>query len=90
MARVSRKTKEKGTSVTAYNRIWKTAIYARLSNLNAGKQDTETLEVQIAYVKMNLESMPELQLVDIYADNGYTGINFERPEFEKLLSDLNL
>lgn len=88
MARVSRKTKEKGTSVTAYNRIWKTAIYARLSNLNAGKQDTETLEVQIAYVKMNLESMPELQLVDIYADNGYTGINFERPEFEKLLSDV--
>lgn len=88
MARVSRKTKEKDALVTSYNRIWKTAIYARLSNLNAGKQDTETLEVQIAYVKMNLESMPELQLVDIYADNGYTGTNFERPEFEKLLSDV--
>ena len=27
-------------------------------------------------------------LVDVYADNGYSGANFQRPEFERLMKDV--
>ncbi|SHK57232.1 recombinase family protein [Hespellia stercorisuis] len=89
MARVSRKNNDKTKKVSSY-RIWKTAIYARLSNINSGKEDDETLEVQIAYDRMNIDSKPDLELIDIYADNGFTGTNFERPEFERLLADIQM
>ena len=33
---------------------------------------------------------PDLKLADTYIDNGFTGTNFDRPEFERLMQDVKL
>ena len=32
--------------------------------------------------------MPDVTLYDIYIDDGYTGLNFERPEFRRMRNDI--
>ena len=52
MARVSKKVSAaQREAENAQHRIWKTAIYARLSDFDDVLRDTESLEVQISYIK---------------------------------------
>ena len=67
--------------------IYKTAIYARLSredNLNG----SESIENQLEYIKSYLASRPYLECVDIYIDNGFTGTDFDRPNWQRLMEDV--
>ena len=69
---------------------WQTAIYARLSIENSGKDDKgESIEGQIEICKEYVEEHPYLHLADVYTDNGWTGTNTNRPEFQRLLNDIN-
>lgn len=68
---------------------WETAIYARLSLENSGKDDDgESIDVQVNICREYIEEHPYLNLVDTYVDNGWTGTNTERPEFQRLLNDI--
>lgn len=66
-------------------KVYKVAIYARLSKEN---QNGEKIETQIEEIKNYIENRRIFELVDIYADNGYSGTNFQRPEFERLMEDI--
>lgn len=35
-----------------------------------------------------IKEHPELTLTDTYVDNGFTGTNFDRPEFERMMQDV--
>ena len=72
----------------APHRIWKTAIYARLSDFDDVLRDMESLEVQISYIKEYINHRDDLMLLDVFADKRCTGMNFDRPEFERLLKAL--
>lgn len=64
--------------------IHKTAIYARLSredNLN----QSDSIENQLSLLHDYVGNRPYLQLVGTYIDNGYTGTDFDRPEWQKLM-----
>lgn len=63
----------------------KTAVYARLS---AEKETDESIETQITMLHQYIAEHGELDLVDTYVDNGYTGTNFERPEFTRMMDDV--
>lgn len=65
-----------------------TAAYVRLSSENSGHDTDDTLQSQITLVRDYIRKQPELKLVDTYVDNGYTGTNFNRPEFERLMQDV--
>lgn len=65
-----------------------TAAYCRLSVENSGRKDEGTIETQIKMVKDYIEGNPELLLEDTYIDNGYTGTNFDRPEFLRMINDV--
>ena len=86
MARKSRKNKEK--QAECIQKKWLVAVYCRISKYNAGQCDAESLEVQSEYVVQYLDNKLEFQLVEIYLDNGYTGRNFDRPEFERMIQDI--
>lgn len=89
MARVSKKVSvAQREAENAPHRIWKTAIYARLSDFDDVLRDTETLEVQISYIKEYINHRDDLMLLDVFADKRCTGMNFDRPEFERLLKAL--
>ena len=54
--------------------IFPTAIYARLSVENSGKDDGgAALATQIEICKQYIDERPYLQLVKVYQDNGFTG-----------------
>lgn len=66
-----------------------TAIYARLSVENSGKEETkDVMKNQIEICKNYLKEQPYLNLVDTYIDNGCSGTKFDRPEFNRLMSDI--
>lgn len=89
MARVSKKVSAaRQEAENAQHRVWKAAIYARLSDFDDVLRDTESLEVQISYIKEYIDHRDDLMLLDVFADKRCTGINFDRPEFERLLKAL--
>ncbi len=69
--------------------IFPTAIYARLSVENSGKDDDgAAIENQIEVCKEYIREMPDLQLIKIYQDNGWTGTVMHRPAFDDLMEDV--
>ena len=67
-----------------FAKIYKTAIYARLSredNLN----QSDSIENQLALLNDYVGNRPFLHLVGTFIDNGYTGTDFDRPEWQKLM-----
>ena len=70
--------------------IFRVAIYIRLSREDLDKADsTDSLSVNnqktvlMEYVKKN-----GYTLVDVYIDDGYTGTNFDRPAFKRMIKDI--
>lgn len=74
------------------DQIWKVAIYARLSREDEKDEkyrgQSESIENQIKYLKSIVTTKGWI-LVDIYKDDGYTGTNFDRPDFKRMLEDID-
>lgn len=62
-----------------------TAAYARLS---AEREDDTTIEMQVSMLKEFILKRDDLELTEVYVDNGYTGTDFERPAFHRLMTDI--
>ena len=91
MARKSRRNKSVESTaqiIIPKENLLDTAAYIRLSVENGGNETDETLIVQQLLVEKFIEQHPELRLEDVYIDNGFTGTNFERPGFMKLMEDV--
>ena len=67
---------------------FKTAAYIRLSIEDSGKPGSDTIEGQRDLVLAYIERQEDLRLVDVYCDNGRTGTNFNRPDFERMMEDV--
>ena len=72
------------------NKIYNVGIYIRLSREDDDKQMmsesiTNQKSLLLQYVKEN-----NLRVYDIYIDDGYSGTNFDRPDFNRLLNDIEL
>ena len=78
MARKSRKNSSQPESTAQIGQMsYVTAIYARLSVENSGKQDEgASLQNQIDVCKEYVAGCPYLRLAEVYADNGKTGTVF--------------
>jgi DNA invertase Pin-like site-specific DNA recombinase len=70
------------------DKIYKTAIYARLSVEDSRKGDSNTIENQIILVKSYAESKPYLKLCGTFTDNGQSGTNFKREGFLNLMESV--
>lgn len=90
MARKSRKNSSQPESATQVGQVsYVTAIYARLSVENSGKQDEgASLQNQIDVCKEYVAGCPYLRLAEVYADNGKTGTVFDRPAWNRLMDNV--
>lgn len=93
MARKSRKSYieagQPGQMSGAAGIVYKTAVYARLSVENSGKQDEgNSIRNQIDVCREYIGGCPYLQLTEIYSDNGRTGTVFDRPAWNRLMEDV--
>lgn len=88
MARTKRKMNPIAPAVVEtapQQRIYKVGGYVRLSVEDSGKPGADTIDAQRELVMEYIESQEEMRLVDLYCDNGRTGTNFQRPEFDRLM-----
>ena len=72
---------------TIDNTNFKIAIYIRLSREDGDDMESESVTNQRSLLTGYLKAQG-LVSVDIYVDDGYTGTNFERPEFKRMLNDI--
>lgn len=64
--------------------------YVRISNDDHDKKESNSITSQKNLIQSYINSHPDLRLYDFYTDDGYTGTNFNRPSFKKLISDIEL
>ena len=76
------------------DKIYYAAIYLRLSkedgDLSSGeKKESNSIANQRKLIEDYLSRNPEITLVQEFCDDGYTGANFDRPDFQKMLADID-
>jgi len=67
---------------------FRTAIYCRLSVLDNGKEFGDSIDNQTELLESYVRGRPELILTDRFIDNGHTGTDFDRPEWERLMASI--
>lgn len=65
---------------------WKVGIYARISR-DSEYSESDSIDNQLSLVQRYCINN-KLDIVDIYIDDGYSGTNFYRPGFRKMLNDV--
>ena len=71
-------------------KVYRTAIYARLSQEDGDKVESNSIVSQKAICEDYIEKHDDLETVEIYVDDGYTGVNFDRPDFRRLEDDIRM
>lgn len=79
-------------------KIFYAAMYLRLSrdDISAGdggkpasvKAESESIANQRELIRAYICEQPDIELYDIYADDGFSGSNFDRPEFKRMMRDI--
>ena len=68
--------------------IFKAAIYLRVSKEDGDKPESDSISNQRELIKDYLKGKPDICLCDEMIDDGYSGADFNRPGFMKLLDEL--
>lgn len=71
--------------------IYQTALYLRISKEdinNENKIESNSISSQRDLLKNYVQNNDELQIFDIYIDDGYSGMDFQRPEFKRMMEDV--
>lgn len=66
------------------NKDIRAAAYLRLSIEDGDKAESNSIGNQRELIRDFAAERPGLHLVEEYADDGYTGTNFERPGFKRM------
>lgn len=67
---------------------WKAALYIRLSKEDGDKQESYSVTSQREILTEYLKQHPDIELVDFYIDDGWSGTNFDRPGFSRMMQDI--
>lgn len=70
------------------NRIFKVAIYIRLSREDGDKDESSSVTNQRQILTRFIQANENFILVKEYVDDGYTGTNFNRPAFKEMIEDI--
>lgn len=75
------------------NKIYKAAIYVRLSKedgdvSDVSKAESNSISNQKELIKEFLKDKQDIAVVSERVDDGYSGVNFERPAFQLMLEDI--
>ena len=67
--------------------ILRTALYCRLSKDDMLQGDSESIKTQKAMLTQYAKEHGFL-IVEVYVDDGWSGLNFQRPDFNRMLDDI--
>jgi DNA invertase Pin-like site-specific DNA recombinase len=72
------------SKINSYN----ACIYARLSRDDGDKLESDSIINQKALIRDFLSKHPEIHAVSEKTDDGYSGVNFDRPAFQEMMEDI--
>ena len=67
---------------------YKACIYTRLSKDDGDKPESDSIANQKALIRDFLKDHPEIDIASEKADDGYSGVNFERPGFKEMMDEI--
>lgn len=70
------------------NIVFYVALYIRLSREDGDKEESDSVSNQKKLLVEYIEDKEDFVLKDIYVDDGYTGTNFRRPDFNRMITDI--
>ena len=82
-----RQSKYKDNSNPTNKILYKAAIYIRLSVEDGDKEESNSVTNQRMLLNEFLKDNQDIELYDYYIDDGFSGTDFSRPAFERLLND---
>ncbi len=66
---------------------WRAGLYIRLSREDGDKLESESVSSQKAILERFVSENTEITLTEYYIDDGYSGTDFERPAFQRMIAD---
>ncbi len=67
---------------------WNAGLYLRLSREDGDKYESESISSQRDILLDFIHKNPDITVYDTYEDDGWTGTNFNRPNFKRMEDDL--
>lgn len=78
--------------------FYNVAIYLRLSrddisagggkDIDGSKTESNSISSQRDMIRGFIRKQDDMEIYDIYVDDGYSGANFDRPEFKRMMKDM--
>jgi len=72
------------------NKVWRAALYVRLSREDGDKEESNSISNQRSLLEQFVVLEPDIMVHDHYVDDGWSGTNFERPDFTRMMNDIKL
>ena len=82
------RTRRSAPSEAPAQATWRAALYTRLSREDGDKPESDSIANQRALLERFASRQPDLQVVGQYSDDGFTGTNFRRPDFQRMIADI--
>ena len=71
------------------SKTFNVALYIRLSREDGDKQESESIGNQRKIIERYLKEQ-DLNVIDEYVDDGVSGTTFDRPQFNRLIKDIEV
>jgi len=67
---------------------YRVGLYCRLSRDDGDRPESDSIINQGHLLDAYCKAHPELTVIESYTDDGYTGTNFDRPDFQRMIADI--
>lgn len=67
---------------------WTAGLYIRLSREDGDKDESDSVSNQRMLLREYSAKLPDVEVADYFIDDGFTGTNFERPGFIRLMEQI--
>ena len=68
--------------------VYTTDMYLRLSEQDGDKVESNSIGNQRELIKEFLKSKPDIHIHEVRVDDGYSGVDFNRPAFQDMMADI--
>lgn len=85
---MARKSKYEHSSAKLSTILWKPALYIRLSREDGDREESNSIASQRELLTEFANTQTDMAAPRLYVDDGYTGTDFDRPDFRRMMHDL--
>ena len=68
--------------------VWRAGLYMRLSREDGDKPESDSISNQRSLLERAAGRCDGMEIAGTYTDDGFTGTNFDRPDFQRMIADI--